>query len=89
MTSVQPIDPNKPFADQLAAHSPDLLRDMPASVIQSLMSAEAEPAGLHRLPQANLAPDLVKQPPRNDSTRRSAAAPTSSASSPTAAPSSA
>jgi putative transposase len=42
MTSVQPIDPNKPFADQLAASSPDLLRDMLASFIQSLMSAEAD-----------------------------------------------
>jgi hypothetical protein len=42
MTSVQPIDPTKPFADQLAASSPDLLRDMLASFIQSLMSAEAD-----------------------------------------------
>jgi putative transposase len=42
MTSVQPIDPNKPFADQLAASSPDLLRDMLSTFIQSLMSAEAD-----------------------------------------------
>jgi hypothetical protein len=38
------------------------------------------PAGVHRVPQTDLAPDLVEQP-RNDSTRRSAAALTWSASS--------
>ena len=31
MTSVQRIDPDKAFADQLAAASPDLLREMLAS----------------------------------------------------------
>ncbi|MEV3966461.1 IS256 family transposase [Nocardia sp. NPDC050193] len=42
MTSVQRIDPNTPFADQLAAASPDLLRQMLASFIQTMMSAEAD-----------------------------------------------
>ncbi|SFJ57046.1 IS256 family transposase [Amycolatopsis sacchari] len=42
MTSMQPIDPNKPLADQLAASSSDLLRDMLSTFIQSLMGAEAD-----------------------------------------------
>jgi putative transposase len=41
---------------------------------------------LHRLPEGDLAADLVQQPPTNASTGRSAAAPTSSASSATAKP---
>jgi transposase-like protein len=42
MTNVQRIDPSKPFADQLAAASPDLLRDMLSAFIQTMMSAEAD-----------------------------------------------
>lgn len=42
MTSVQRIDPSTPFAEQLAAASPDLLRQMLASFIQTMMSAEAD-----------------------------------------------
>ena len=42
MTSVQRIDPDKPFADHLAVASTDLLREMLASFIQSLMSAGAD-----------------------------------------------
>ena len=42
---------------------------------------------IHRLPQGDLAPDLVRQPPSvNASTAKSAGGPTSSASSPTATP---
>ncbi|WP_033293625.1 IS256 family transposase [Amycolatopsis jejuensis] len=44
MTSMQPIDPTKPFVDQLAASSPDLLRDMLSTFIQTLMGAEADAA---------------------------------------------
>ncbi|MGV9540169.1 IS256 family transposase [Nocardia beijingensis] len=42
MTRIQPIDPGKPFAEQLAATSPDLLREMLSTFVQSLMSAEAD-----------------------------------------------
>ncbi|MEV3961656.1 IS256 family transposase [Nocardia sp. NPDC050193] len=42
MTDVQRIDPNAPFADQLAAASPDLLRQMLASFMHTMMSAEAD-----------------------------------------------
>jgi putative transposase len=42
MTAVQRIDPKAPFADQLVVHSPDLLREMVSSFVQSLMSAEAD-----------------------------------------------
>jgi putative transposase len=42
MTSVQPIDPSKMLSDQLAAASPDLLRDMMSTFIQALMGAEAD-----------------------------------------------
>jgi hypothetical protein len=42
MTSVEPVDPNRSFADQLAASSPDRLRDMLSTFIQSLMSAAAD-----------------------------------------------
>ncbi|MGY2024739.1 IS256 family transposase [Nocardia gipuzkoensis] len=42
MTRIQPIDPGRPFADQLAATSPDLLREMLSTFVQSLMSAEAD-----------------------------------------------
>nr|WP_308014765.1 transposase [Nocardia coffeae] len=42
MTAVQRIDPNAPFTDQLAVHSPDLLREIVSSFVQSLMSAEAD-----------------------------------------------
>lgn len=41
MTSVQPIDPRKPFAEQFATTSPDLLREMVSAFVQTLMSAEA------------------------------------------------
>lgn len=50
MTSVQPIDPRQPIADQLAATSPDLLRNMLSTFIQSLMGAD--------VPEADLASDL-------------------------------
>ncbi|MBF6445559.1 IS256 family transposase [Nocardia farcinica] len=42
MTSVEPIDPNQPFADQLAAASPDLLRQMLASFMHTMMNTEAD-----------------------------------------------
>ncbi|MGW5375713.1 IS256 family transposase [Nocardia sp. NPDC003999] len=42
MTSVEPIDPSKLWSDQLAVASPDLLRTMLSTFIQSLMSAEAD-----------------------------------------------
>ncbi|WP_327139069.1 IS256 family transposase [Nocardia sp. NBC_01327] len=44
MTNIQPIDPGKPFADQLAVMGPDLLREMVSSFVQTLMSAEADAA---------------------------------------------
>lgn len=44
MTSVQPIDPRKPFAEQFATTSPDLLREMVSAFVQTLMSAEADAA---------------------------------------------
>lgn len=44
MTNLQPIDPAKPFAEQLAMASPDLLRAMVSSFVQTLMSAEADAA---------------------------------------------
>ncbi|WP_159851230.1 transposase [Nocardia sp. CY41] len=42
MTGIEPIDPGKSFAEQLAATSPDLLREMLSTVVHSLMSAEAD-----------------------------------------------
>ena len=42
MTSVERIDPAGPLADQLAAASPDLLRHMLSTFIQTLMGAEAD-----------------------------------------------
>lgn len=42
MTSVQRIDPNKPFDAQLAAASPDLLREMLSSFVHTIMNAEAD-----------------------------------------------
>ncbi|WP_406230349.1 IS256 family transposase [Nocardia sp. NBC_01009] len=42
MTSVQPIDPGKMLSDQLAVTSPDLLRNMLSTFIQTLMGAEAD-----------------------------------------------
>ncbi|TLF77552.1 IS256 family transposase [Nocardia cyriacigeorgica] len=42
MTSVEPIDPNQPFAEQLAAASPDLLRQMLASFMHTMMNTEAD-----------------------------------------------
>ncbi len=42
MTRIEPIDPGKSFAEQLAATSPDLLREMLSTVVHSLMSAEAD-----------------------------------------------
>lgn len=42
MTSVQPIDPTTMLSDQLAAASPDLLRKMLSTFIETLMSAEAD-----------------------------------------------
>ncbi|MFC3961226.1 IS256 family transposase [Nocardia jiangsuensis] len=42
MTDLQPIDPSKLLSDQLAAASPDLLRNMMSTFIQALMSAEAD-----------------------------------------------
>ncbi|MGY1960766.1 IS256 family transposase [Nocardia gipuzkoensis] len=42
MTRIEPIDPDKSFAEQLAATSPDLLREMLSTVVHSLMSAEAD-----------------------------------------------
>ncbi|MBH0781699.1 IS256 family transposase [Nocardia bovistercoris] len=42
MTAVQRIDPNTPFAEQLAVASPDLLREMVSSFVATLMSAEAD-----------------------------------------------
>ncbi|WP_282779336.1 MULTISPECIES: IS256 family transposase [unclassified Nocardia] len=44
MTSVQPIDPRKPFTEQFATTSPDLLREMVSAFVQTLMSAEADAA---------------------------------------------
>ncbi|MFE3000019.1 IS256 family transposase [Nocardia sp. NPDC059246] len=44
MTNLQPIDPAKPFAEQVAMASPDLLRAMVSSFVQTLMSAEADAA---------------------------------------------
>jgi putative transposase len=44
MTSVERIESGKPFAEQLAAASPDLLRDMLGAFIASVMSAEADAA---------------------------------------------
>lgn len=42
MTAVQRIDPSKPFADQFAIATPDLLREMLTTLVQTLMSAEAD-----------------------------------------------
>lgn len=42
MTSVQRIDPAKPFDAQLAAASPDLLREMLSSFVHTIMNAEAD-----------------------------------------------
>jgi transposase-like protein len=42
MTSVNLIDPESFLADQLAAASPDLLRSMLSTFIQTLMGAEAD-----------------------------------------------
>ncbi|MFD4444904.1 IS256 family transposase [Nocardia sp. NPDC058519] len=42
MTSVQRIDPNKPFDAQLAAASPDLLRELLSSFVHTIMNAEAD-----------------------------------------------
>jgi putative transposase len=42
MTSVERIDASQPLADQLAAASPDLLRSMLSTFIQTLMGAEAD-----------------------------------------------
>ncbi|RBO78297.1 IS256 family transposase [Nocardia puris] len=42
MTDIQPIDPSQPFGEQLAAASPDLLRQMLATFISTMMSAEAD-----------------------------------------------
>jgi putative transposase len=42
MTSLHPIDPSKLLSDQLAGASPDLLRNMLSTFIQTVMSAEAD-----------------------------------------------
>jgi putative transposase len=42
MTSVQPIDPSKLLSDQLAGASPDLLRNLLSTFVQTIMSAEAD-----------------------------------------------
>jgi transposase-like protein len=42
MTSAHFIDPETFLADQLAAASPDLLRSMLSTFIQTLMGAEAD-----------------------------------------------
>ncbi|MFD4462057.1 IS256 family transposase [Nocardia sp. NPDC058480] len=42
MTSIQRIDPSKPFDTQLAAASPDLLREMLSSFVHTIMNAEAD-----------------------------------------------
>lgn len=42
MTSVQPIDPTKLLSDQLAGASPDLLRNLLSTFVQTIMSAEAD-----------------------------------------------
>ncbi|MFC8043333.1 IS256 family transposase [Nocardia sp. NPDC057353] len=42
MTDLQPIDPAELLSDQLAAASPDLLRSMLSTFIQTVMSAEAD-----------------------------------------------
>ncbi len=42
MTDLQPIDPSELLSDQLAAASPDLLRNMLSTFIQTLMSAAAD-----------------------------------------------
>ncbi|WP_267285356.1 IS256 family transposase [Prauserella endophytica] len=42
MTSVQRIGPGKPFTDQLVAAGPDLLREMLASFVQTIMGAKAD-----------------------------------------------
>ncbi|WP_433679197.1 IS256 family transposase [Nocardia sp. CA-119907] len=44
MTDIQRIDPNSLLSDQLATASPDLLRGLLSSFIQTLMSAEADTA---------------------------------------------
>ncbi|GAB2451534.1 IS256 family transposase [Nocardia tengchongensis] len=44
MTAIQPIDPGQLLSEQLAATSPDLLRTMLSTFIQTLMSAEADAA---------------------------------------------
>lgn len=42
MTSVQRIDPSSGFDAQLAAVSPDLLREMLSSFVHAVMNAEAD-----------------------------------------------
>lgn len=42
MTSVQRIDPSSGFDAQLAAASPDLLREMLSSFVHAVMNAEAD-----------------------------------------------
>ena len=44
MTTIQPIEPNSLLSEQLATASPDLLRGMLSTFIQTLMSAEADAA---------------------------------------------
>ncbi|WP_280205846.1 transposase, partial [Nocardia cyriacigeorgica] len=42
MTDNQRIDPSKPFVTQLAAASPDLLRELLSSFVHTIMNAEAD-----------------------------------------------
>lgn len=44
MTDIQRIDPSRLLGDQLAAASPDLLRNLLSTFVQTLMSAEADTA---------------------------------------------
>ena len=74
----RPVRPRRRDAQREASHGRRAPRERP----------RRHPR-LHRLPAGDLAPDLVQQPRTSDSTARSAAAPTSSGSSPTAPHSSA